>query len=679
MNIFFFLVFMLFAALIVRLGVVQIVQGEEYTKEVKKTESNIASFPAPRGKMYDRFGNVIVDNKSIPAITYTQDKKAKAEEKIKIAKKLAELIEVSPDLLKEKNKDEFKERYLQDYWLAAHTKEAAALLEEKELKLKPAETYQLQLTRIDPKEIEKIKQSPEELEIAAIYTRFTSGYYYQPSVVKSENLTDEEVSVVAEHLEELPGVDVITDWDREYPFGDVLRPILGSVTSPEQGILSERENFYLSRGYARNDRVGKSYLEYHYEDYLNPIKSKVELIEDKNGNIISEQLIDEGRRGYDLQLSFDMELQKRVGDIIEKEIRAAKGFGGNHTLERAFVVMMDPNQGDILAMAGKQIDPDNRSEFLDFSTGTFASQYEMGSTVKGATVLAGYQHGVPHGQGYSDQPIYLAGGVRKSSWTNLGWVNDVTALEESSNIYMFRLAMEIAGETYTRGGGFNASNEDFQRMRNYFSQFGLGVPTGVDLPQESAGQQGNPTQPGLLLDISIGQYDTYTPLQMAQYVSTIANGGYRIQPRIMKTVHAPNNEAKLGPVIKENNTTVLNRINNTPGDLQKVQTGFKRVTTSGTAAAAFDHDVAGKTGTAESFYYGNETRYRGNPTYNLTFVGYYPSNNPEVAFSVVVPWAGDGGKSGINKKIASGIVNAYVDLKEQRAKGEVPGKQEETE
>ncbi|MCY8831250.1 penicillin-binding transpeptidase domain-containing protein, partial [Bacillus atrophaeus] len=75
------------------------------------------------------------------------------------------------------------------------------------------------------------------------------------------------------------------------------------------------------------------------------------------------------------------------------------------------------------------------------------------------------------------------------------------------------------------------------KMRNYYSQFGLGVKTGIDLPQESAGMQTTPDAVGgLILDLAIGQYDTYTPLQLVQYMSSIANGGYRIQPRIVTSV-----------------------------------------------------------------------------------------------------------------------------------------------
>ncbi|WP_226666081.1 peptidoglycan D,D-transpeptidase FtsI family protein [Metabacillus litoralis] len=657
-NVFFFLVFILFVALVVRLGVVQIVQGEEFSKEVSRTESDYARLPAPRGKMYDRYNRVVVDNKSVPAITYTVDKTTKTQDKIDTAKKLSQFISYDPEFLTE----ELKDRDIRDYWLASNPEEAKDLLSEKELKLKPSETYKLQVERVKEKDIEAIKANQEEKELAYMYTRFSSGYQYEPQVVKSLNLTDKEVSSVAENLEQLPGIDVITDWDRENPYGEYLQTIFGGVTSPEQGILESRADYYTARGYARNERVGKSYLEYQYEDYLNPRKAKVEYVSDKSGNIVTQKVVDEGQRGYDLKLSFDMELQMEVEKIVEEELR--KASAGHHLMDRAFVVMMDPHQGDVLAMVGKQLNPDDRSgDMLDFAYGTFATQYEAGSTVKGATVLSGYQDGMPLNQYYIDRTLNFKGTPPKSSYRTLGGMTDLSALKLSSNVYMFFVAMRIADVDYVPNGPLNASLEDFQTLRNYFAQFGLGVPTGVDLPQESSGLMSTPDNPGKLLDISIGQFDTYTPLQLAQYVSVIANGGSRVQPRIVTSIHAPVEESELGPIVVDKAPNVLNRVNNTPEQIAQVQKGFRLVVTSGTGKS-IKYDVAGKTGTSQTLYYGPKREYWGRETNNLNFVGYYPSDKPEVAFSVVVPWASND-EDPVNKTITNRIIEAYINLQKK--------------
>src|SRR5690606_7158037 len=119
-----------------------------------------------------------------------------------------------------------------------------------------------------------------------------------------------------------------------------------------------------------------------------------------------------------------------------------------------------------------------------------------------------------------------------------------------------RIAMKIGGTDYTRPkqklniDKYQVIND----LRYYFSQFGLGVRTGLDLPGEQIGFKGNvDTAPaGTTLDFAIGQFDSFTPLQLAQYVSTIANGGYRMQTHIVKEIRDPGDEnGNLGPIVQE--------------------------------------------------------------------------------------------------------------------------------
>ncbi|MDM5297700.1 penicillin-binding protein 2 [Bacillus pumilus] len=683
-NLFFFAVFSLFAVLVIKLGVLQIVNGEDYKKQANRTEVKTASYPSPRGKMYDARGRVVVDNESVPAIVYTSESGVKAKDKIKVARKLATYIKMDTEFL--------RERDIRDFWLASHPKQADKLLTKAEKKkIKTEDVYPLQVERVPEEEIKAIEKDKNEKAVAAIYRRFTGGYAFEPQIVKAMDpndqkkkdeklalldetkeskqtskvsLTYEEISLVSEHLDELPGVNVINDWTRKYPYEKTLYNVLGGVTTPEQGIIKEREDYYMARGYSRNDRVGKSYLEYQYEDFLNPEKATVQYTQ-VGGKLLDEIKRTEGRRGLDLSLTFDMELQKEVDKIVESELRSASAR--NYMMDRAFVVMMDPNTGDVLAMSGKKMDG---RDVTDYAIGNFTTQYEMGSVVKGATVLAGYQHGMSHNQGYTDTALYFAGnGKKKGSYTDLGWVNDLQALKKSSNVYMYQVAMRIAGITYQRNGPLPARSDDLQRMRNYFAQFGLGVKTGIDLPQESGGMLPHPkTVGGLLLDEAIGQYDTYTPLQVAQYMSTIANGGNRVQPRVVKSIHLPTNKEEIGPVVKKYEPKVLNTVNNTKADIDRVKMGLKMVTSAGgTAAGRFgQHDVAGKTGTAQTFYYGANRNWWGNATYNLTFGGYYPSTNPKVAFSVVTPYVSD--RDPIIKTIPSKIVDKYVELQKKYEK-----------
>lgn len=657
---------------------VQIVYGDDYKREIERTEDITVNNPVPRGKMYDRNGHVIVDNTPKNAITYTNFG-ASQSEMLEVAERLAQLIELKPDKVQERDK--------KDYWIIKNPDRAAekvseeeheALKEELETKEYNSKVYSLQLERITDEELEELTE--DDLEILAIYRAFSSGYALTPQIVKNEDVTQKEFALVSENLQYLPGVDTTTDWERSYAFGNTLRTVLGKVTDSNEGIPKEELDYYLARDYNRNDRVGKSYIEKQYEDVLHGQKAKVKNITDKAGKVIETEVISEGQRGKDLVLTIDMDLQLEVEKIIEEELRAAKKSPRTGLLDRAFVVLMDPNTGDIITMAGKQLVRDKetgKTEMQDFALGTITTSYNVGSTVKGATILTGYQTGaIRPGTVFYDAPLKIAQTPEMSSWKNFGNTNDIRALRVSSNVYMFKTAIEIGDGRYQYEKPLPINTEAFDTIRESFAQFGLGTRTGIDLPNEATGYKGPLKDPGLLLFLSIGQYDTYTPMQLAQYVSTIANGGNRIQPRIVKEIRAPLMETnELGPVIEEIKPTVLNRIKLENGWMENVHEGFRQVTQhpEGTAYGKF-HDAyyspAGKTGTAQAFYDGPErSKYAEPPeVMNLSFVGYAPHNNPEVAISVVVPWAYQGRSGGhsANTIIGRRALDAYFDLKKTR-------------
>ncbi|MBW7641895.1 peptidoglycan D,D-transpeptidase FtsI family protein [Geobacillus thermoleovorans] len=675
LNILFFFVFLLFSALILRLGVVQIVYGEDYRREVERTQDEIVSTPVPRGKIYDRFGRVIVDNTPQKAIMYTRSKTTQPEEILDIARKLAQYIDI-PDAEKK-----VTERDMKDYWILTHPKEAKQKVSEQERKkladqgLTQKEidkkVYEWTLDRITKQDLAQISKA--ELEVIAIKHEMESGYALTPQTVKSKGVTDREYAVVSEHLSELPGVNTTVDWDRKYVYDNTFRSVLGSVTEEDEGVPRERLDYFLARDYSRNDRVGKSYLEMQYEEVLHGKKAKVKNVVDKSGNVISVEQVYPGERGKDLVLTIDAELQQKVEQIIQQEILATKRKGRSPLLDRAFVVMMNPKTGEVLAMAGKLLQD---GKFVDFAIGNITSAYAMGSAVKGATVLTGFQTGVLHPNTYiKDEPLYIKGTPVKKSWKTMGTINELTALKQSSNVYMFKTAIAIGGGVYRPHAPLRINPEAFTTIRHYFSQFGLGVKTGIDLPNELGGFQGQSTRGGFLLDLAIGQYDMYTPMQLAQYVSTIANGGYRMKPQLVKEIREPSADGKkLGRIMKRFEPVVLNRIDMKTEYIKRVQEGFRRVMQEpgGTAYSYFasaSYKPAGKTGTAEAFYDGPIQSRRNDPTYNLTLVGYAPYNDPEVSFAVVVPWATQGESDGINDRIGRRILDAYFELKAKRAAG----------
>ncbi len=676
LNMLFFVVFVLFSVLILRLGVVQIVYGDDYRREIERTEDVTVNNPVPRGKIFDRHHKVIVDNKPLDSITYTRYQGTKTDEMLETAEKLAKLIDKKPDKV--------TERDMKDFWILKNKERAEKKITEKERKMleneeiTDKELYKRQLERITEEELKEL--TPEDMEVLAIFREFNSGYALTPQIVKNKDVTKEEFAVVSENLESLPGVDITTDWERTYAFENTLKSVLGNVSSSDEGLPSEQLDYYLSRDYSRNDRVGKSYIEYAYEDVLHGQKAKVKNVTDKAGNILETIEVTKGKRGKDLVLTIDMDLQIAVEKIIEQELLEKKARGNTSLLDRAFVVMMDPYTGEILAMAGKQYERDKKTgkvKFNDFALGTFTTSYSMGSSIKGATVLTGYQTGaISPGTMIYDTKLRIKGTPDKGSYKNMGLINDLTALKRSSNVYMFQTAIRIGGGHYVPGQSLRLNPKAYDIMRNYYSQFGLGVRTGIDLPNEMAGFKGSERGPGKLLDLSIGQYDTYTPMQLAQYVSTIANGGYRIKPHIVKEIREPIDDNKqLGPVIKEIPPVVLNRLDMKPEWIKRVQEGFRQVMqeSGGTAAAKFrnaPYKPAGKTGTAQAFYDGPLRKKFDQPveTMNLTLVGYAPYNNPEVAFSVVVPWAYQGRHNGhiMNQDIGRKILDAYFELKKKR-------------
>ena len=682
LNIIFFLVFLLFSALILRLGFVQIVYGEDYKRELEKTEDVTVNTSVPRGKMYDATGKVIVDNVAQKAITYTNSG-AKQEEMLETAELLSQYI------IKDTKK--VTEREKKDYWIIKNEEKASKKVSDTEKKALAekypdqdeynTEVYQLQLDRITEEDLKTL--SNHDLEVLAIYREFISGYKLTPQMVKNKDVSDKEFAVVSENLESLPGVDTTTDWERSYAFGDTLKSVLGSVSSAETGLPAEKLDYYLSRGYSRNDRVGTSYLELQYEDVLKGQKEKIRNKTDKNGNIVSTEVLTEGKRGNDLVLSIDMELQLEVEKIIEEELKTAKTFSGTKLLDRAYVVLMDPNTGDVLSMAGKRLVKNEKTgklEVQDDALGNITTTYNVGSVVKGATVLTGYKTGaISPGTVWNDTPVKIGNTIKKS-WTTMGPINDLTALQRSSNVYMFRTVMKMAGANYVYGQPLSVQLSDFSLVRNEFAQYGLGIRTGIDLPNEQVGFKGQDTLPGFLLDLSIGQYDTYSNMQLAQYVSTIANGGKRMEPHIVKEIREPvADDSTLGPVVETVKPKVLNTVDVKPEWIERVQQGFEMVaqTPKGTAYSNLggkDYSPAAKTGTAEAFYDGpSRSDYGEEPpqVMNLSLISYAPSDNPEVAMAVMVPWAYQGSvDNGANKKIGERVLDAYFDLKKERQKGE---------
>lgn len=658
-NVIFIAVMALLTVLVLRLGYLQIANGESYKKAVDSNENIEVNESVPRGRIYDRNGKLLVDNTSKKSITYTRGRMTTTTEILETAAQLAKYIKMPTNSLTKRDQ--------QDYFILTHNNQVKKLMAKEyelfEQGLLTQEQYDEALyKKISKKYTDQL--NAEQLEIAAIYREMSSGSQLNPQTIKNDAVTEQEYALVSQNLSKLPGVDTSMDWDRKYLYGKTLKTMFGKVSSKEEGLPKDLADYYLAKGYSRNDRVGQSYLEYQYENVLRGQKKKMRYITDKSGKIIDTEVLDEGSRGNDLILTIDIDLQKKVESYVDKHIGILRSEGAKD-MDKVLVVVQDPNNGDILALAGRQIDKNGK--ITDYHYGTFTSQYAVGSTVKGATLLTGYSNNaISVGEEMIDEPLKFEGGLTKSSYFNQDGkvkISDKEALMHSSNVYMFKTALKMAGTNHTNNMSLPADiTEAGLKMRKGFNQFGLGVKTGIDLPNEVTGQTGVlKNNPGNYLDLAIGQYDTYTPLQLSQYISTIANDGYRIQTHLVKEIREPSKTDRLGPVKKVFTGKVLNRINNSQTEIDQVKDGFDMVFNriEGTGYSSFNKTKvksAGKTGTAEVIQ-------DGKPRVNSTYIGYAPEKNPELSFSIIYtnqpvppPWlpGGDLGRD---------IINAYFDEK----------------
>ena len=209
-------------------------------------------------------------------------------------------------------------------------------------------------------------------------------------------------------------------------------------------------------------------------------------------------------------------------------------------------------------MSGKKLVNGN---IIDDTTSLLTSPITPGSVVKGASMLVGYNTGVIHiGERLLDECVKVAGVAEKCSFRTLGTIDDITALAKSSNVYQFKIALRVNGQEYYRNMKMNFNQKAFDTYRKMYHSFGLGVKTEIDLPVESLGYTSKDKAAGNLLDFVMGQYETYTPIQLSQYISTIANSGERLQPHLLKEVHSSSSNDQIGELEFKVEKKVLNKI-----------------------------------------------------------------------------------------------------------------------
>lgn len=643
-----------------RLFNLQILKNSEYNdKLAMATEKTIESTSAPRGRIYDRNHKLLVDNEGIKTIYYKKQNGITTKEEIELAYEVSNNIDI--------DYSKIDDNKLKDFYYKSHYKECRKKITDEEWdlynkrKLNDKDIDKLIYERLDD-EISEYTDSDKKA--AYIYYLMNKGYSYAEKVIKNSDVTDAEYAYISENIDNLKGFNTKLDWERVYLYGDTFKSILGNVSSNTQGIPSELSKEYLKRGYTLDDRVGISYLEYQYEDYLRGTKAKYRLLADN-----SYELVSEGKRGNDIVLTIDIELQKYLEEVLSNEVLNAKGEPGTQYYNRSFAIVSDPNTGEILAMAGKQaVLKDGYYQIVDYTPGIVTLPVTPGSVVKGASMMVGYKYGaIDIGTVLNDECIKIKDTPLKCSWQTMGPIDDVYALQNSSNVYQYKIAIKVGNGSYEYNQGLVLDESAFDKYREMYAEFGLGEKTGIDLPVESLGFMGKSRLPGHLLDFSIGQYDTYTPIQLSQYINTIANNGVRLKPYLLKEVYKPSDSGDtFGSLIYKANVTELGKLSVEKKYIDRVREGFSAVVTKGLGYGYMGNytNSAGKTGTSQSFIDTDGDGKVDTETITSSFVGYSPSDNPKMSIVVVSPDISvpDSTTYGVTRNISAQVVNKYFEL-----------------
>ena len=661
LNLLFAIVILLFMAIIGRLLYMQVLNKDFYETKLASASQTRVTTSSARGQIYDAAGKPLVENTVKQVVSFTRNNKMTAAELKETAKKLLTYVNVtSPDLT---------DRQIADYYLAdqdIYKKTVESLPSDKRLdsdgnRLSEATLYNNAVESID---VSQLNYTDDQKKEIYLFSQLNAVENFATGTISTDALDDTQVALVASASKELPGISISTSWDRKV-LDTSLSTIVGSVSNEKSGLPAEEVDAYLKKGYSLNDRVGTSYLEKQYEDVLQGKRSVKEIHLDKHGNMESVENVEEGSKGNNIKLTVDLAFQNGVDDLLKSYFNSELGNGGAKYSEGVYAVALNPKTGAVLAMSGVKHDVESGKLSSD-SLGTITNVFVPGSVVKAATISSGWENGVLSGnQTLTDQPIVFQGSAPINSWYTLSYgsfpITAVEALEYSSNTYMVQTALGIMGQTYTPNMTVATGQLEtaMGKLRSTFGEYGLGASTGIDLPDESTGFIPKEYNFANYITNAFGQFDNYTPMQLAQYVGTIANNGVRIAPHIVEGIYGNNEQGGLGNLIQSVETKEMNKINISESDVSILQQGFYQVSHGGSALTtgrAFSNgasvSISGKTGTAESYVEG------GQEANNTNAVAYAPSDNPQIAVAVVFPH-NTNLTNGVGPSIARDIINLY--------------------
>ena len=661
LNLLFSIVILLFMTIIGRLLYMQVLNKDFYEKKLASASQTKVTTSSARGEIYDASGKPLVENTLKQVVSFTRSNKMTATDLKEIAKKLLTYVSISsPNLT---------ERQLADYYLAdpeIYKKTVEALPSEKRLdsdgnRLSESELYN---NAVDSVPTSQLNYTEDEKKEIYLFSQLNAVGNFATGTIATDPLNDSQVAVIASISKEMPGISISTSWDRKI-LETSLSSIVGSVSSEKAGLPAEEAEAYLKKGYSLNDRVGTSYLEKQYEETLQGKRSVKEIHLDKYGNMESVDTIEEGSKGNNIKLTIDLAFQDSVDALLKSYFNSELGNGGAKYSEGVYAVALNPKTGAVLSMSGLKHDL-KTGELTPDSLGTVTNVFVPGSVVKAATISSGWENGVLSGnQTLTDQPIVFQGSAPIYSWYKLAYgsfpITAVEALEYSSNAYVVQTALGIMGQTYQPNMFVGTSNLEsaMGKLRSTFGEYGLGSATGNDLPDESTGLVPKEYNFANFITNAFGQFDNYTPMQLAQYVATIANNGVRLAPHIVEGIYDNNDKGGLGELIQAIDTKEINKVNISESDMAILHQGFYQVshgTSPLTTGRAFSDgatvSISGKTGTGESYVAG------GQEANNTNAVAYAPTENPQIAVAVVFPHNTNLTKN-VGPAIARDIINLY--------------------
>jgi len=617
-----------------RIYSLQILNAEKYSVAAKGSTVLTAVLKAPRGEILDRYGRQIAINRDGYNIVFN---------KAYIKDGLNDVILSLINLLKTQNAEWVDELPLEQtapYSFKADGDKEKLL---KILELAHYATPENCLDRMVEKySLENYSADEQRLIAGVRYSMEISDFSISYPYTFAEDVSTDIMRKVSESNFFLSGVTVDVVPFREYVDTSLAVNIIGTVGPifKEDWDDPNGEN-YKKRGYSYNDKVGKSGIEYQAEKYLKGTDGEITYYLDANGNILSSEITKKPISGKSVMLTLDKSVQRAAQNSLETTINNLKSQGSSVVAGSA--VAVDINNGGIicaanyptydLATMSKEYENLLKDPAAPLTNRAFQGVYPIGSTIKPIVAIAAMQNSKYNiGESIYCSHTYRAfGDYQPSCMGTHRSINLKRALAVSCNYFFFELGYRVGALTLT----------------DYFKQFGLGVKTGVEV-DDGGGILVEPKSNGVggdTLQISIGQMNAFTPLQVANYVATLSNGGTRYKATLLNKVVSYD----LSETYVKNNTQVLNKVQIDDAYLSAVKEGMLSVTVDGTGQAAlgdYPIKIGGKTGTSQV---------EGKADHSI-FMVFAPFENPEIAISVVLEHGSSGFSAG---SVIRDILNEY--------------------